>query len=119
MTHDELIKLYPEFFPENFCFEHCDGWLWIVDDLCNTLRFLLEGHPTCDFKFTQIKEKFGSIRVYFKFETDDVFNHDLIYDAMAKAEEKSSVTCEVCGEPGTHMSPKGWIKVRCDAHKGE
>jgi hypothetical protein len=59
--------------------------------------------------FVQIKEKFGSLRMY----------HDG-GDARAAgivdmAETLSSCTCEVCGAPATTRSGR-WVSTLCDTH---
>lgn len=58
--------------------------------------------------FVQVKEKFGSLRVY----TNNVGNSNV--DAYIQfAETMSEKTCEVCGKYGK-PSKGGWIKVTCD-----
>lgn len=60
---------------------------------------------------TQIKEKFGTLRFYYN-GGDDVIDG---YDRMA--ELMSSVTCEVCGNPGKIETIKGWVQTLCDEHR--
>lgn len=57
----------------------------------------------------QIKEKFGGLRFYAPFDTDE---QSALVNA---AEEVCSKTCEVCGELG-HLRQGGWIQTLCDAH---
>ena len=59
------------------------------------------------FKFTQIKEKYGSLRAYTNFGTDK------IYDIIRKYELISEKTCINCGKPATKIS-QGWISPWCD-----
>lgn len=73
------------------------GWrdlLWAALELSNTDPKLV----------VDIKEKFGTLRVYHL-----AGDWDLIADRL------SGCTCEVCGSPGT-VRPGGWIVTRCDAH---
>ena len=66
-------------------------------------------------QFTQIKEKFGTLRMY----TNGY--DDYIDGVVALAEMMSSVTCEVCGVPGRQTSG-GWVRtlcVRCAKQSGE
>lgn len=58
--------------------------------------------------FTQIKEKFGTLRVYYS--GGDEFCEGII----AMAESMSAVTCEDCGVPGK-VRDGGWIRTLCDA----
>ena len=59
---------------------------------------------------TQVKEKYGTLRFY----TDQYCPEIDAY--IDFAESMSSVTCEVCGAPGT-INSSGWLKVRCEKHK--
>lgn len=63
-------------------------------------------------KATQVKEKYGELRFYTNYSSDE------IDEAIDKAELKSSVTCEVCGEPGKTRNG-GWIVTLCDKHNEE
>lgn len=58
----------------------------------------------------QIKEKFGTLRVYVHNSTDRV---EALIDF---AEGMSAVTCEVCGKPGKLDSTHGWVKTHCVDH---
>lgn len=56
---------------------------------------------------TQIKSKFGGLRLYMSHYTDEI-------DAViAEAEAVSRVTCESCGAPGAQRSNGGWVFTRC------
>lgn len=61
----------------------------------------------------QVKEKFGTLRFYM---TSYLPGMDELIDA---AEEQSSVTCEVCGQPGSLDPDYGWHLTLCDKHKHE
>ena len=59
-------------------------------------------------RFTQIKEKWGGLRVYVNFGTKELF------DLIDKAEEESYNVCEFCGtreNMGSTLS--GWISSIC------
>lgn len=57
---------------------------------------------------TQVKEKYGELRVYVDHGTDELF--DMIDDAT----DKSIEVCEVCGKPGKLRDIHGWLYTRCD-----
>ena len=59
------------------------------------------------WKFTQIKEKYGTLRVYPNFIFGDV---DKIINKYEKISER---ICIECGEPATKIS-LGWISPWCD-----
>lgn len=62
--------------------------------------------------FTQIKEKFGTLRVYTN-ATDSYCD-----GVIAMAESMSAHTCEVCSRPGKQTNT-GWIKTLCDECKSQ
>jgi hypothetical protein len=137
------------------CFgcEHGDGWYDIIDNLCGYISHLqknvsyylslkedikdsddksFNGQFHCpDVVFTQIKEKYGTLRVYWNFA--EIENYDEIksklknpdeldeyikrYDNMVEnaidfCEYLSSKTCEMTGKPGKLYS-KGWCVTLC------
>jgi len=138
------------------CFgcEHGDGWYDIIDNLCgyitalqkNVSYFLtlkkdikdvddvsFDGRFRCPgVVFVQIKEKYGTLRVYWNFEEiknyeeiksklknpdelDEYINkyHDRIESVIDFCEYLSSKTCEVTGKPGK-LYTDGWCRTLCD-----
>ena len=63
------------------------------------------------YRIMQIKEKFGELRWYDEFSTQD------IQYIISKYEDISRHTCIVCGKPATKMST-GWYSPYCDEHIG-
>lgn len=59
---------------------------------------------------TQVKEKFGDLRFYYR------GGDERIDGVVRMAESMSGRTCEDCGAPGTHSSG-GWIRTLCEEHK--
>lgn len=59
------------------------------------------------FRIQQIKEKYGSLRVYTNFGSPE------IYDIIAKYEDISYHTCIGCGKPATKLTG-GYILPYCD-----
>jgi hypothetical protein len=58
---------------------------------------------------SQVKEKFGTLRFYIN------GGDDYIYGLISMAESMSSVTCEICGKPGT-VNGGSWLSTRCEEH---
>ncbi len=84
------------------------GWYDLIDHMMQEISDLkIEG-----FYFTQIKEKFGTLRVY-----TSVYD-ERVEGILAKYEQLSSTTCEVCGKFGT-INDGGWLSVRCDEHRSK
>ena len=87
----------------------CDkGWHHLIEE---TIAKIKEIDP--DIQFTQIKEKFGGLRIYVGRASEET------YDVIAEAEQKSYKTCEVCGQPGELDTKSGWWKTVCSEHKRE
>ena len=87
-----------------------DGWAKAFGlELCEELREqLIRENQLEDFWFVQIKEKFGSLRMY-----PGVACSEEIWYILDKYEQLSERTCIVCGKPATRMS-KGWICPYCN-----
>ena len=66
-----------------------DGWFEIIRKAC---KRIMDSNPPEDFRFGQVKEKFGGLRIY----------PEIHYDPAAKiieeAEVEASNTCEWCAE---------------------
>lgn len=85
-----------------------------------TDSFVMKGwHPLLDELFTdlismgwnkelfQVKEKFGSLRMYINESTDEMSAR------ISKAEKDSQSICECCGKPGKLIT-KGWMQTLCE-----
>ena len=71
-----------------------EGWKGIITELCERLD-ALGSHRVV---ITQIKEKFGGLRVYTTHSSEGVSSLIMI------AEEAASCTCEGCGAPGRNIN---------------
>lgn len=117
----ELIEAHSGLFqpPANFpgaaqgSPECSEGWRDLLDRMCVRIRTAVQADGGA-FKFSQIKEKYGTLRVYW----DGTLSPDAdaqVEEAIALAEARSAVTCEVCGEEGLLRSG-AWLTTRCEAH---
>jgi len=100
-----------------FGLECGDGWLDLLrglsadlDDLART-EGLTPQHPDYPV-ITQVKEKFGVLRVYLLHSTQ------AMRERIEQATQASAAVCEICGAPGTLLSP-GWCRTRCDSCRAE
>lgn len=99
-----------------------DGWYDILSSICfmveqherniegnNKYRISQNQNPIDygPFQFTQIKEKFGGLRVYSN--GGDEYTRGLI----GMAECWSYKTCEICGNKG-QTTKHGWLKTICE-----
>lgn len=87
-----------------------EGWLALFLQMCEDLKTPLEKAGLLhNFRFLQVKEKFGQLRAYNNGATEEV--HDII----SKYEFLSEQVCCVCGKPAVAMT-HGWICPFCEEH---
>lgn len=86
------------------------GWYPLIIELLDKLQ-AIEDRDQKGLEVLEVKEKFGTLRVYTSYATDEIF------DLINKYEKKSETTCEVCGKDGTLYSDHGRLKTRCEEHR--
>ena len=122
----ELIKVYPYLMPRNVWtdeiasdynydhirgeFELPPGWERLFLLYCMHLKPILVKHNYVDkFRFTQIKEKYGRLRMYDNGSPTEGHNLESTFGVM------SGYICEYCGKKATYET-HGWIEVLCKEH---
>ena len=95
-----------------FGFDVGDGWFEILQDCLRDLRSIRETGLAPNLILVQVKEKFGTLRVYVNGEDEG----DIVQSILDYAETRSSWTCDECGKAGTKEG-KGWIATRCQEHR--
>jgi hypothetical protein len=88
-------------------FEHEDGWFDLILRLCEDLEPLVaefEQVTGRQFEVTQVKEKFGGLRIHVSHA------NDAILQRIETAIQESFHTCEVCGQPG-ELREGQWIRL--------
>jgi len=154
---DKLFKKYPELFRQKnlsmretcMCWGlSCSaGWYTLLDNLCSWLNWNMKNnsHMFPQVEFTQIKEKFGTLRAYYTTRalTEDEYNKlkkkevflpktykeylksDLIRGGeeisgvVSFAEHLSGTICEICGLPGKTIEINKWWHTVCSKHEKE
>jgi len=82
-----------------------DGWFDLIYDVCKKIKPIAPQ----DFKFEQVKEKFGQLEMYVRNATDEIHN------IINKARKESLTICEECGKEGKLIeSSCHWFRVRCN-----
>ena len=98
------------------------GWHKFLDDVYDVFDRVSGGtlaHKLADlvlgpsYEIVQVKEKFGSLNIYFSQRSLTTTELDT---AIKKAEAASMRTCEFCGAAGTLNDRYGWLKTTCSAH---
>lgn len=116
----------------SFGLEIGPGWHKILHEMMDRIYDLLDffSIPREEFQLTQVKEKFGTLRVYWHIwplgdkpvvERSTLFWTNIstfIGQIVSDAERMSSNTCEECGEYGS-LRGFGWIYTSCKKHANE
>jgi hypothetical protein len=61
-----------------------------------------------DYRVSQVKEKYGELRVYLT--SEETPDTESLIDAATAA---SLTICELCGQPGAPRTVNGWVYTRC------
>lgn len=96
--------------------EFGDGWKDLVEDTLAAIE-TIDPH----FEVFQVKEKFGSLRLYGDSSYDyGTPNAMLIGTLINDAEKRSETICEQCGLPGQLLvRNRGWFFTACTKHAGD
>lgn len=97
-------------------FETGDGWEPLIRECSAKLEAINSKieNPDQWIRASQVKEKFGTLRFYLS--STPVEYADEADKIVDDAEEKSGVTCEVCGEPGDTYGGS-WLQTVCEKHR--
>jgi len=112
----QLVTKFPELFKgaekppteSLMCFgcECSDGWFDLIYNACACIANHLKNRPECPpVEFTQIKEKFGGLRLYY-FGGDEY-----VHGVCSMAEAMSYKICEVTGDKGQLCSTGHWLRT--------
>ena len=75
-----------------FGFEIGKGWMPLLIELIDKIQMLVNNNPEyADVEILQVKEKYGSLRVYLNYYYKE------IEELIKEYEEKSCYICEECG----------------------
>ena len=124
---EKLKKGHAVLFPKFFTIECGEGWIELIDHLCEHFEHKLISKEANFIRFAQIKEKFGLLRVYFDLELptprkgiDPEKTFIQLHQTVSVIEEMSSIVCEDCGQmkhEGFNVemrSISGWKMTRCN-----
>ena len=116
----DLQARFPRFFrdlygdPRVTCMsrgcEFADGWYRLLERVCEEL----EPVAPPEFKFVQVKEKFGRLRIYATNDSDETSR------LIRQAQEESLNCCEQCGATeGVTTGGSGRIRTLCRSCREE
>jgi hypothetical protein len=118
MTEQEIYDIYPEFFSTNAFGDPIEdykphigvgkGWWPLVKVIVEAAKRAHLKEPYLNIYRTDIKEKFGQLRVYVNY--DNLESLSLVIEDI---ESLSLTICEECGNTGVNMKRKGWYRTLC------
>ena len=123
---DELIQRHPRLFRGEFPAIASwvpEGWPPLVEELLHDIEALLDDKQAARLEIRQIKEKFGSLRVYAQLHPGpgatelsegDAPLHQHVIRLVHEAEKCTLHVCDSCGAPSEIRSFAGWMTTRCD-----
>lgn len=88
------------------------GWDVLIDKLLYNIDLHIKQKHISEpyeFQIVQIKEKYGTLRVYSVGPTSEY-----IRGMIAISESVSAIICEECGSSPARSRGGGWIKTVCD-----
>ena len=94
---------------EVFGFECMDGWADLIEGSLRLIQRYAELEKS-DVKITQVKEKFGLLRI------DQSGGGENVCQVLDICELASGCVCELCGKAGKLIMLDGWMLTRCDLH---
>ena len=138
-TGEQLKQRFPyQFAHPDATFEFYRGWMPIVAGLCIELDKLL-GEQRALFQWKQMKEKFGSARLYYALAGESVLIGDIhlpegpqtlqiqpdepsdlfqrVDTLVRAAQEVTKHACMVCGAKAETRSYGGYLQTLCGAHR--
>ena len=84
-----------------------DGWMPLLDRLCEDLVRIIREDDLRGFQTRQVKEKFGGLRFYV------AGGSRRTRERIDAAERESMGTCELCAAPGRIVNDDGWHRTLC------
>lgn len=118
ILQERLIKLFPQLYvtperPNGLYFECADGWYDLLLEMSYKINQIIEEDPETykDFYISQLKEKYGTLRVYTS------YSYEPIDHIIEEYEFVSAKTCELCGNPGVLDRDGYWYQTLCDDHR--
>lgn len=122
MTLEELKNKWPILWTVGL--EHGPGWYKLIDSIMSAIT--LAGFDPERDEIRQIKEKFGTLRIYVTCDADAPVTGKQEEHAVPERWMRvhqaiqqnncSATVCEQCGQPGRLLVSGGWWSTRCAAH---
>jgi hypothetical protein len=128
------MKDYPELFVNIKGIECNEGWIELIRFVCKSFAHIVKEGEAAYIRFSQIKEKFGLLRIYFDYaasvktikkntqEENELFHK--LHTIVGTVESLSGSVCEDCGRiqnenlkvetMAKHGLRGGWTRTLCE-----
>jgi hypothetical protein len=93
-----------------------DGWRDLVERAADRIADTLAAVPSGSVTVTEIKSKYGTLRMYWCGADLTQATENAVADAVALAEARSACTCETCGEAGVLYRVGRQLLITCREH---
>lgn len=113
--HD-LMRRYPQLFDQGGFPTVGDGWQDLLERALKRIAAAVAREPAGSFQIVQIKEKYGTLRLYFDGHKLSKKALVKVWEAIDLAEARSACSCEECGAEGRLYDRNGWYLTRCPRH---
>jgi hypothetical protein len=114
---DDLMRRYPQLFAGSGYPTVGDGWQDLLERaLKRIVTAVARDGAKASVRIVQIKEKFGTLRLYFHSRQLSKKALAELDEAIKLAEARSACTCEECGAEGRLYDRNGWYLTRCPRH---
>jgi hypothetical protein len=108
---------FPQLFAKLEWLETGDGWDKLIEYMCIVIQEYIEYKIPEELReqvyFTQIKQKFGFLRIHMSQQIPYIQGVITMADAM------SGSICEKCGQTGSVRNVGNWLTTLCDKHYEE
>lgn len=117
IVQERFISKAPQHFQKETRFELPVGWFELFSKAFDELCSFAKEH-NINFTFIQLKEKFGYLRIYLRYDLRFMVNEEIaksFTEIAHKYESAAGKVCISCGEPG-EMQTSGWYHPACKKH---
>ena len=104
-----IINEFPDMLQKCVEIYMYSGWYELVKKTLQEIKDIIYPYS---INITQIKQKFGGLRIYY--DECPKEKKEQIDNIIKKAERESFDICEITGKPGKTRSLNGWRVTLCD-----
>lgn len=113
----DLMRRHPRLFEGSGYPTVGDGWRDLLERALARIVAAIEREgANSGVRIAQIKEKYGTIRIYWDGHKLSKKAIAEVNDAVDLAEARSACTCDECGAEGRLYDRGGWYLTRCEDH---